>query len=87
MEKISSGVPQGSILGPFLFNIYINPISFYVDEAFLSYYADDTALYSVQKNHLPNQSILKKHFMYLQKWFHDSYMVLKHNVWFEYHQK
>ena len=24
-----------------------------------------------------NQSILKKNFMHLQKWFHDNYMVLK----------
>ena len=49
MEKIFSGVPQGSILGPFLFSIYINPISFYVDEAFLSYYADDTTLFCSKK--------------------------------------
>ena len=27
------------------------------------------------KNHILNQSILKKNFTYLQKWFHDNYMV------------
>ena len=46
-KEIFSGVPQGSILDPLLFNIYINDIYFLVDEAFLSNYADDTALYSV----------------------------------------
>ena len=65
-----------SILGPLLFNIYINDILFFVDEVFLSNYADENALYYVQKNHILNQSILKKNFMYLQKWFRDNYMVL-----------
>ena len=60
--------------------IYINDIFFFVHEAFLSNYVDTTALYSVQKNYNLNQSIPKKNFrsteMYLQKWFHDNYMVL-----------
>ena len=50
-EKLS-GVPQ--------YSIYINDILFFLDKAFLSNYADDTALYFVQKNHIFNQSILKK---------------------------
>ena len=48
-KEIFSGVPQGSIFDPLLFNIHINDIFFFVDEAFLSYYADDTALYSIKK--------------------------------------
>ena len=71
-KEIFSGVPQGSILGPLLFNVYINDIFFFVDVVFLSNYADDTALYSAQKTHILNQSVLKKNFMYLQKWFHDN---------------
>ena len=50
--------------------------SFLVDEAFLCNYADGTALYSLKKNHILNQSILKKKFMDLQKWFNDNCMVL-----------
>ena len=50
--------------------------SFFVDDAFLSNYVDDTTLYSVQKNNILNQSILNKDFMHLQKWFHDNYIVL-----------
>ena len=30
----------------------------------------------LKKIHIPNQSIVKKNFMYLQKWFHDNYLGL-----------
>ena len=76
MREIFSGVAQGSILGPLLLYTYINDIFLFVDEAFLSNYADDTTLYFVKKKQILNQSILKKNFIYLQKWSHDNYMVL-----------
>ena len=75
-KEIFTGVPQGSILGPLLFNMYINDIFLFVDEAFLSNYADDTVLYSIHKNHISNQSVLKQNFICLQKWFYENYMVL-----------
>ena len=42
--SLSKGVPQGSILGPLLFNIFINDMYMFMDECTLYNYADDNSL-------------------------------------------
>ena len=44
-EKIISGVPQGSILGPLLLNILLNDLFLFFENSDLSDYADDNTLY------------------------------------------
>ena len=44
-EKIISGVPQWSILGPLLFNIFLSDLFLFFEISDLSDYADDNTLY------------------------------------------
>ena len=42
---VTSGVPQGSILGPLLFLVYCNDIQSYIQKSKLALFADDSKLY------------------------------------------
>ena len=45
-SKIRQGIPQGSILGLNLFNIFINDMFMIIEQSTICNFADDNSLYS-----------------------------------------
>ena len=66
-EKISAGVPQGSILGPLLFLIYINDISENL-ESNVKLFADDTSIFSVVFDPNLTAAVLSNDLLKIQQW-------------------
>ena len=75
-RNIIAGVPQGSILGPLLFNIYLNNTVFFLKDANLGNYAEDIALYAYNKNLDTVICNLRQEFSILYNWFYENYMML-----------
>ena len=71
---IITGVPQGSILGPLLFNIYINDIFYFITEINVANYADDNTPYAINESIENIINILESNSSTLIKWFNDNYL-------------
>ena len=74
--ETSVGVPQGSVLGPLLFNIYLNDLFMFVTDCKIRNYADDTTIYVCDDNHENVLNKVESETLILSEWFRNNYMKL-----------
>ena len=71
------GILQGLILGPILFNLFINDLKFFIQETEVCTFADDTTIYSCSSYFQETTLKLSNDTYLILNWFRINSMVAK----------
>ena len=73
-KDIEYGVPQGSILGPLLFNTHLCDLFYFLEDLDIASKADDTTIYTVKENKESVINTLEASSLPLFTWFNNNFM-------------
>ena len=75
-HSITLAVPQGSILGPLLFNVYLNSLPNAVKKTRMILYADDAVLFYDPSTREELQTTLEREFTEISNWYTDNSLTI-----------
>ena len=75
-SELRVGLPQGSLLRPLLFNVFINDLNYAVPDVSLKLNADDMALYASDVSPIALQFVVNRGLSRLSEWFDTNYLLI-----------